>query len=77
MRYRSEEAIVFDPDFAEAAIGVTERGTVVYDYDLMVECLVNEGMDEQFAMEYIDYNPVRALPYMGENAPVILRRFQD
>lgn len=72
-----EDAIVFDPDFAEAAIGVSDNDTVVYDYDKMVECLVKEGMDEESAMEYIDFNAIRSLPYMGPNAPIVLRRFEE
>lgn len=34
-----EDSIVFDPYFARAAVGVSETGRVIYDYDLMVESL--------------------------------------
>lgn len=41
-----EEAVIFDsPDYDEAIVGVTEEGLVVYDFDKMVEILVNrDGM---------------------------------
>ena len=69
-----DEAVVFDnPDFDEAIIGATEDGQVVYDYDTMVKCLAaKEGMTELEAMEFIDYNTIRAIPYAGEHAPIIM-----
>lgn len=70
-----DEAIVFDPDFAPAAIGVSEEGRVVYDYELMVESLVSEGMTYDDAVEFIDYNTIRSLPYIGPNAPIVMKRF--
>ena len=61
-----------------ALIGVTEDGRAVYDYDLMVQWLMDEeGWDEIDAVEWIDYNTIRALPYMGENAPIIIHRLED
>lgn len=39
----------------------------------MVECLVKaDGMTEEEAMEFIDYNTIRAIPYAGELAPIVL-----
>ena len=59
--------------YDDALIGVTEDGRAVYDYDKMVMWLVEtQGFTEEEAVEWIDYNTVRALPYMGENAPIIL-----
>lgn len=71
-----EDTIVFDsPDYADAFIGVTWDERAVYDYNKMVECLVrNDGMDELEAMEFIDYNAVRSLPYV-ENGPIIIYPF--
>jgi hypothetical protein len=72
-----ENSIVFEnPSYDDAIIGydeITQR--VVYDYEKMVECLVKEdGMEYDEAMEFIDYNTIRACPYMGENAPIILKK---
>ena len=58
-----------------ALIGVTTDNRAVYDYQLMIEWLIHtEEFTEEEAMEWIDYNTIRALPYMGEDAPIILNR---
>ena len=39
----------------------------------MVEWLVeNESFTELEAIEWIDYNTIRALPYVGDKAPIIM-----
>lgn len=72
-----EETLVFDnPDFDEAIIGVTHDGNAVYDYDKMVYCLMKEDkISEEEAVDFIDYNTIRSLPYAGEYAPVIVYLF--
>lgn len=73
-----EDSIVFEaPDYDDAIVGVTDEGQVVYAYDLMVECLVKGGMSVDDAIEFIDYNTIRALPYAGENPPIIMNRILD
>ena len=74
MGYR--DAVIFEnPDYDSAIIGVSDDNRVVYDYDKMVECLVKEdGMEYDEAMEFIDYNTIRACPYMGDKAPIVLKR---
>lgn len=72
-----EESIVFEnPNYDDAIIGydeITQR--VVYDYEKMVECLINEdGMEHDEAIDFIDYNTIRACPYMGDKAPIVLKR---
>ena len=71
-----EDAIIFcGPDYDDAVIGVTEDGRVVYDFDKMVECLQrDDGMTEEEAIEFIEYNTIRALPYAGATAPIIVYR---
>ena len=32
----------------------------------------NEGMDETEAIEWIEYNTIRALPYAGDQAPIVM-----
>lgn len=73
-----EESVVFDnPDFDDAIAGVTDEGRVIYDYEKMVECLVKrDGMSEIEALEFIDYNTIRAIPYAGELAPIIMYTFE-
>ena len=72
-----DEAIVFEnPDFSDAIIGITHDDRVVYSYGLMVRCLIAENdMTEEEAVEFIDYNTIGALPYMGETGPVVVFDF--
>ena len=75
-----EESVVFEsPDYEDAIIGWDENsGRIIYDYEKKVECLMNEdGMEYDEAAEFIDYNTVRACPYMGERAPIILKSIED
>lgn len=71
-----EDAVVFDnPDYDDAIIGVTDEGQVIYDYDEMVKCLMKkDGIGELEAIEFIEYNTIRALQYAGEKAPIIMYR---
>ena len=73
-----DDAVVFDnPDYDDAIIGVTDEGRVVYVFDAMVKILVErDGMDETEAIEFIEYNTIRALPYAGENPPIIMTQLQ-
>jgi NAD+ synthase len=64
--------IFIDPDYDSAIIGITDDGNVIYDYDLMVEHLMEkDGMDIEDAIEFIEYNTMRTIPYMGDKAPII------
>ena len=69
-----DDAIVLEnPAYDEAIEGISEDGRVIYNYKQMVFCLVDdEGMTEEAAADFISYNTVRALPYMGPKAPIIL-----
>lgn len=61
------------PDYEDAIIGVTHDGRIVYDYDKMVEYLMDkEGWSDIDAIEWIDYNVIRSIPYMGSNAPIVM-----
>ena len=68
-----EETIVFEnPGYAGAFIGVSEDGRAVYDFEKMVQSLQEEdGMEEMDAIEFIEYNTIRAIPYIGHGAPVV------
>jgi len=70
-----DNAVVFDnPSFDKSIIGCTEDGAVVYMYDKMVEELMeDDGIDEESAVEFIDYNTIRALPYAsGLGVPPVI-----
>ena len=75
-----EESIVFEnPDYDSAIIGYDENsGRVIYDYELMIEDLMDtDDMTYEDAMEFVDYNTVRACPYMGDRAPIIMAGIAD
>ena len=68
-----EDVTVFDsPDYVDAYIGMSDDGRAVYSFDRMVECLITEdGMTYEEAVEFIEYNTIRALPYFP-NGPIVL-----
>ena len=69
-----ENFIIFEnPDYDSAIIGITENNQVVYDYEKMIEHLMQEDdMDYEEAVDFISYNTIRSLPYAGEGAPIIM-----
>ena len=69
------EGVKFLTNFSydDALIGVTEDNRAVYDYDKMVCWLMEtEHFSEEEAIEWIDYNTLRALPYFGEDGPIVI-----
>lgn len=74
-----EDAIVFNnPSFDNSIIGYTTDGRAVYDYEKMVEELMNDdGVSEQEAIDWIEYNTIRVIPYAGEMAPVVIFTFKE
>lgn len=83
-------APVLDPEGLDAAIIGTmlnEAGepVLVYGYDDLVDIFAEEAArggsrrarDLETAEEWVEYNTLRALPYMGPRAPVVLRRLDD
>jgi hypothetical protein len=74
-----EESIVFEnPNYDSAIIGYDANNyRIIYDYEKMVEHLMDvDGMEYDEAVEFIDYNTIRAIPYIGSNAPIILNRIE-
>ena len=71
--------IIFSNEsYDNALIGVSEDGRAIYDFDLMVKWLMDvDAMSDIEAIEWIEYNTIRALPYMGEKAPIIMHRFTE
>lgn len=74
-----EDFIVFDnPDFDSAIIGITVDNRVVYDYDKMVmDMSERDNIDPIDAEDFICYNTIRALPYIGSDAPIIMYRLDQ
>ena len=62
-----------DYSYDDALIGVSEDGRAIYDYDKMIEWLMEEeDWSYEEAVDWVNYNTIRALPYMGEGAPIIM-----
>lgn len=56
-----------------ALIGVSDDGRAIYDYEKMIEWLMDEeNWSDDEAVEWIEHNTIRALPYLGEGAPIIM-----
>jgi|TARA_R110000868_G_scaffold8216_3_gene42949 hypothetical protein len=62
--------------YDDAIIGVVERiglEVVCYDLDKVIEILMKQGMDEEDAWEWYQFNMVGS--WVGEKTPVFLQRF--
>lgn len=70
--------ILDDPAFDHSIIGVTEN-QIIYDFKEMIHELwydekmrINKNTDTDEIVDFIEYNVLRAIPYMGENKPIIM-----
>lgn len=68
-----EDVLLLDNfSYDSALIGVSTDNRAVYDYNKMIEWLVDtEKFTEEEAIEWIDYNTLRTLPYY-QDAPIIM-----
>lgn len=71
-----EDVVVFEnPSFDSALIGVSEDNRAVYDYQKMVVWLaVDYHISMEEAIDFIEYNTIRSLPYVGKSAPIVVHR---
>lgn len=62
-------------DFSTAIVGISRDDRVIYDYEKMIEHLINyENMDAEEAIDYISYN--FSFPMGGDKKwPVIMYSF--
>lgn len=69
-----EDIIVFDDYGIETLIGVDSENRAVYDYDKMVEWIMQtDKCSYDDAVDWIEYNTIRSLPYVGNKAPIVVR----
>lgn len=55
-----------------AVIGITEDlKRFVYDYDLLIQALMDDEIDETSAIEWYEYNIVRSFPYY-QPSPIVV-----
>lgn len=65
-----------NPSFESAIIGISHDNRAIYSYSKMIDCLVDETMSYEEAVEFIDYNTLRILSYYS-NAPIIMYDIED
>jgi hypothetical protein len=67
---------LFVEGFDDAIIGVeAESERVIYDKDKMIKILVEEGMNDLEAIEYLEYNVWGA--YVGVHTPLYIDTLSD
>lgn len=73
-----EDLIQFD-GLEDAVVGVaqvhTQPSRIVYSFDKIIEILMDDGMTEDDAIEYFEFNI--ACLWAGENTPTILYSISD
>lgn len=55
----------------KAVLGHRKDGGVIYSYPGLVEGFMVMGMTEEEALEWVDYNTLRGIPYMPEPRPSV------
>ena len=65
---------LFDnPCYPNSIIGLTHDDRAIYDMELMIaDLMVEDNISYIDALEFIEYNTLRALPYAGNDAPIVL-----
>lgn len=64
-----------EPDFSKAVLGITHDNRIVYDYETMIRTLMaDDNMTYEEAIEFIDYNTIKTIPYMGAQHPMVLHK---
>lgn len=72
-----EEVLFLDGDgFDRAIVGIVERfggiRAVCYDYERVIRALKKQGMTDEDAREYFEFNIIGA--FVGDHTPVFLTR---
>lgn len=81
-KYGEENEITFkmfeNPSFDGSIVGISNDNRLIYDYDKMVkEFACDNSCDYEEAEEFIQYNTMRALPYFGTDAPIVIEHMID
>ena len=68
-----DETVFFEnPSFVKAITGITDSEQLIYDYNLMIlAAMEEENWSEEEAIEWIDYNTIRSIPYIGQYHPIV------
>ena len=70
-----DDVIIFDnPSYEGALVGISWDNQAIYDYDLMIESLMKEGMTAEEAADFISYNSSYR---QGSEYPIIMNSIKD
>lgn len=74
-----QDTIIFENEsYDDALIGVSHDGKAIYSFEKMVDWLVEKDhMTREEAIEWIEYNTIRAIPYAGVKAPIVMYDLMD
>ena len=69
-----EVGYFINPNYAPAILGISTDNRVVYSHNKMVEYLmeINKDWDYIDAIEWIEYNIFKVIPYAGDYPPIIV-----
>lgn len=68
--------ILRNPDFTSAIVGVSEDYRIIYDYNKMLDFLVEtEDMSYEDAADFVSYDTIRTINYITGNRPIIMYPF--
>ncbi len=66
-----DEEILTADGFDDAIIGLDSKSLrVIYDTDIMVSILMEQGMEEMDAVEHLEYNVFNA--WVGDQTPIYM-----
>ena len=77
---KDESILLKNYSYDSAIVGATKEGSVLYDYDLMIQWLQEaEDFSYDDAVEWIEYNTLRAIPYFQSKGivPTIVYKGED
>lgn len=75
-----DKIIVLEGDeFADGCIGISEDNHLVYSYERLINSLGKVYGSTTDAVEWLEYNTIRSLPYMSSygNEPLIIHEFNN
>ena len=75
-----EEGVAYFDGYVDSVLGVTDDGRLAYSYEGLIEETARmfaedkEITDEDWtsAQEWVDFNTIRSIPYMGDLRPVVI-----
>ena len=69
--------ILKNESYDSALIGVSNDNRAIYSFEKMVEWYMEKNKcSEEDAIEWIEFNTLRALPYAGANGPIVMHELE-